>query len=410
LPQGHSWLPDLHTMGYEEPLPAPSPAMQATIAAIVGIGIHEYVQATDKEALQDKDEDGEHAPLLLATLDLSHWTSIMFVSTTDNGIETALGRLREAHEVLASLLEKDELDLEESLGNTRSVETALRAANPHEDWSDRPTQSRGDDAVNVLHPILGRLNIPQGQKAAIEDYSETIQTTQMEQEIASQDSTNRGPAIPFLPAQTVEVRLNSRSHRTWCLNNINLLAPIPISVWKVWANLSNGVVKACEDKALNTKTQTVEGQAIANAFPLALYEQHKCTTSAVSVHAKQDVLTYPPRQPQYTSKLWNCRRPYLRCQCSQNAKSGCRGNMIWFDHSIWFMLNNLDRFFDARYPSLASKFGAFITWISSASLMAVRLQITFMAFRRLMEVAALEFAANPNEKLLAKYADAPGAR
>jgi hypothetical protein len=57
----------------------------------------------------------------------------MFVSTTDNGIEKALGRLREAHEVLASLLEKDELDLEESLSNTRSVETALRAANPHED-------------------------------------------------------------------------------------------------------------------------------------------------------------------------------------------------------------------------------------------------------------------------------------
>jgi hypothetical protein len=126
-------LPDLHTMGYEELLPAPSPTVQATIAAIVGTGIHEYVQATDKEALQDKDEDGEHAPLLLATLDLSHWTSIMFVSTTDNGIEKALGRLREAHEVLASLLEKDELDLEESLSNTRSVETALRAANPHED-------------------------------------------------------------------------------------------------------------------------------------------------------------------------------------------------------------------------------------------------------------------------------------
>jgi hypothetical protein len=274
---------------------------------------------------------------------------------------------------LASLLEKDELDLEESLGNTRSVETALRAANPHKDWSDRPTQSRGDDVVNVLHPILGRLNILQGQKAAIEDYSETIQTTQMEQEIASQDSTNKGLAIPFLPARTVEVRLNSRSHRTWCLNNINLLAPIPISVWKVWANLSDGVVKACEDKALNAKTQTVEGQAIANAFLLALYEQHKCTTSAISVHAKQDVLTCPPRQPQHTSKLWNCRRPYLRCQCSQNAKSGCRGNMIWFDYSIWFMLNNLDCFFDARYPSLASKFGAFITWISSASLMAVRL-------------------------------------
>jgi hypothetical protein len=59
-------------MGYEEPLPASSPTVQATIAAIVGSDIHEYVQITDKEALQDKDEDGEHVPLLLSTLDLSH--------------------------------------------------------------------------------------------------------------------------------------------------------------------------------------------------------------------------------------------------------------------------------------------------------------------------------------------------
>lgn len=84
--------------------------------------------------------------------------------------------------------------------------------------------------------------------------------------------------------------------------------------------------------------------------------------------------------------------------------------MIWFDHSVWFMLNNLDRFFDARYPTLATKFGAFITWISAASLLAVKAQITFIAFRRLMEVAALELAAHPNDKLLAKYLDTPRAR
>ena len=61
--------------------------------------------------------------------------------------------------MLASLLEKDELDLEESLVNTRLAETALQAANPHEDWSDRPPQSRRDDTLNGLHPILGHLNI-----------------------------------------------------------------------------------------------------------------------------------------------------------------------------------------------------------------------------------------------------------
>jgi hypothetical protein len=54
--------------------------------------------------------------------------------------------------------------------------------------------------------------------------------------------------------------------------------------------------------------------------------------------------------------------------------------MIWFDHAVWFILNNLPRFFDARYPSLAAKFGAFITWISAAGLLAIKSQITFNAY------------------------------
>jgi hypothetical protein len=75
--------------------------------------------------------------------------------------------------------------------------------------------------------------------------------------------------------------------------------------------------------------------------------------------------------------------------------------MICIDHSVWFMLNNLDRFFDTIHPSLAAKFGAFFTWISTAGLQAMRLQIIFMAYRKLMEVAAVELAANPMHKLLA---------
>jgi hypothetical protein len=84
--------------------------------------------------------------------------------------------------------------------------------------------------------------------------------------------------------------------------------------------------------------------------------------------------------------------------------------MIWFDHSVWFILNNLDHFFDSRYPSHAAKFGAFITWISATGFTAVKQHVTFMAYRCLMEIAALELAANPHDKLLSKFANAPGAR
>jgi hypothetical protein len=161
-------------MGYSEPLPPPSPAVQATIAAIVGNEIHELVQTTDNAALIDKDDDGEHAPLLLTTLDLSYWTSILYVSTLENGVEKAMTRLREAHGVLANLLEKEKIDAQEATNNAHLVEVALRAANPHEDWSDRAPPTRTLESMSSTHPILDRLNIPIAQKAAIEDYGESI--------------------------------------------------------------------------------------------------------------------------------------------------------------------------------------------------------------------------------------------
>ena len=38
------------------------------------------------------------------------------------------------------------------------------------------------------------------------------------------------------------------------------------------------------------------------------------------------------------------------------------------------MLNNLERFFDsASYPSLAAKFGAFLTWISATIVISAKL-------------------------------------
>ena len=212
--QTSPWHPDLTTLGYSNQLPAPSAAVQATIASIVGPEIHTFVQEVDNASFLDKDDDGEHTPLLLTTLDLSHWTAIMLASALENGVDKALSRLREAHAVLAVLLEKDEQELEEALDNSRVVETALRAANPHEDWSDRPQQTRAAEHVEALHPMVGRLNIPAAHKAAIEDYGDSIQSSQMEYELASLDASGKGPAIPFLPPRTVEVRLNVRSYRT----------------------------------------------------------------------------------------------------------------------------------------------------------------------------------------------------
>jgi hypothetical protein len=57
------------------------------------------------------------------------------------------------------------------------------------------------------------------------------------------------------------------------------------------------------------------------------------------------------------------------------------------------MLNNLD-----RYPSLVAKYGALFTWINAVELMAIRMQITFITYKKLMETVAVELAVNPTNK------------
>ena len=57
----------------------------------------------------------------------------MYVSTLEDGIKKALAHLKEAHSILAALLENDEMELKEATNIMRVVETALRAANLYED-------------------------------------------------------------------------------------------------------------------------------------------------------------------------------------------------------------------------------------------------------------------------------------
>ena len=91
-------------LGYKEPLFAPSPVVQVTLAAIKEPEIHAFIQSTDLSSLADKDEDGEHAPLLLEVLDLSHWLAIMNASLEKK--EDGLSKHSQAHTALALCLSK----------------------------------------------------------------------------------------------------------------------------------------------------------------------------------------------------------------------------------------------------------------------------------------------------------------
>ena len=273
--------------------------MQATLAAISATEIHSFIQTADQATFEDKDEDGERVPMLVRTLDLSHWTAIMYSATKNK--EQGIVRFKQAYSVLSDILDHDKKDLEEAKFHTWAVKVALKAANPHESWSNKPSPILGVSldgtysSPSSIHPLLSCLNIEQAHKAAFEELSESILYTQTEANRASLEAIGRGPVIPLLPTRTIEDQLNTRSHHTWCLNNINLMVPITIPMWKIWAYLFDQEVKRSEERALNCQNMLRELIILSNAFPLSLFNHHKYNTTKIQVLAKQNVLTVNPR-------------------------------------------------------------------------------------------------------------------
>lgn len=406
----NTWGPDLLALGYDETLPAPSPAVQATLAGLDVREIHEFIQTQDRAALLDRDEEGMHAPLFLTTLDLSQWTLILATEYSKAG--TGLEQLKKAHEQLADILDVEAEELEVAVHNTTLVDVALKKANPHEMPKQQLTSlASSEDTSASPHPLLGRLMIAQAHKAALEDFSIAIQNTQTELDMALLISSGKGPAVPFVPARSIEEQVAHKGYRCWGLPNINTLAPISIHMWKTWAHLTETEMKALRNNAVHGTGTLREAQNIPHNFPLALFDHHKCPLPTVRVLTKQHLQTGYGRDQKFTSALWNCQRPYLRCSCKHDAEIGCRGDVMWFDHAVFYMINHLGIFFqDDLFPTLASKFAAFLVWMSEAARVAVRHQVTFAHTRGFMCEAALEFATDPESKLLSKHPDGQGIR
>ena len=157
-----------------------------------------------------------------------------------------------------------------------------------------------------------------------------------------------------------------------------------------------------KNNAINYTGHLRDGQDIPNAFLLGLYDHKKCLSSDVRVHTKQDLKMGYDRCDKHPSALWNVQCPYLRCLCKGDGVNGCKGDVLWFDHAMWMMVNNLTLFFpDDTFLALSAKFGAFLIWLSNAARMAVCHQVVFGHLRELMVTTPLEYADIPSANLLA---------
>lgn len=381
------WAPDLVSLGYSEPLPAPSMAVQATLASLNSQEIHDFILEQDKLALLDCDEEGEHAPLLLSTLDLSQWTFILHLVISESALK-AFEQLRKAHQQLADILDLESEELIQAESDSLIVDAAIKMANPHEASKKITALSGPSSAVN--HPFLSGLNVDPAQKAVLDDLAENIQTSQTEKDLALLMASGKGPVVPFTPARTIEVQVASKMHQCWGLTNINLIAPISIPMWRTWTNMSQEEVYTLRINAIQGTGLLREGQPIPGAFPLSFYDHQKCSSNDVRILTKQGLNSNYGRIDKYSSAFWNCQRPYFKCSCKPDSSKGCKGDVMWFDHAIWFMINNLHIFFGNGYSTLATKFAAFVIWITDAVRVAVRHQITFLYTREFMVEAALQ--------------------
>lgn len=217
--------------------------------------------------------------------------------------------------------------------------------------------------------------------------------------------------MPFTPPRTVEAQVAGKAHRCWGLSNINLTAPISVPMWRTWSNMGIAEVETLKSNAIHGTGLLREGQPIPGAFPLSLYDHHNCTSLDVRILTKQLLNSNFGRIDKYSSAIWHCQRPNFRCTCKPDLSKGCRGDVMWFDQAVWYMVNNLHVFFDHQtYPTLSAKFAAFIIWISGATPVAVKHQIIFHYIRDMMVEASLQFAADPQSKLLATYPQGAGVR
>lgn len=88
------------------------------------------------------------------------------------------------------------------------------------------------------------------------------------------------------------------------------------------------------------------------------------------------------------------------------STNGCRREVLWYDHAIWYILNHLPNFF-LNEDSMHSTFMAFLIFLSSTK-DTVMDQITFMYTCELLIKVSLEQHENPKGIFLSGYGVAEG--
>jgi hypothetical protein len=233
------WAEELVSLGYGVHLPPPSSAIQATMAVLNALELHEFIIQQDVAALADTDDKGQSAPLFLSTLDSCQWTWILSLEIEEPG--KGLKQLKKVQTQLAEILDSEAEDLEFAMKHTKLIDTAICQANPQETTLSSSSPSTGPSLSE--HKLLRGINVASAEIAALEDMSSSICTSQNDLDTAALVASGKGPVVPLTPSRSVEFLVAQKGNRCWTLSNINLLAPITTPMWKTWTNMTSSEVE-----------------------------------------------------------------------------------------------------------------------------------------------------------------------
>ena len=311
---------------------------------------------------------------MLAILDLSLWTWVFeFANSrvlTDK--QKALDCLQEFNELLPKLVAQDFEENEQADENTRATEVVLQLANPMANLDAE--KGLGSSS----HSFLMNLTIDSLNKVALEDFKDAITNSQCEIEQSTLIPLGKRIVIPFKPARAVEDAVSQIDHNCGKLENLNLSAPIVPSAWRIWADLKTAEIEECHEQALWDKNFISSGNSFSHAFPISAFDYRKCNVPHVKLHTKLPCPTGNDRRPSHSKEMWNIFRSYLRYTCSSLAIRDCNGSMVWWNHTVWYVINHLEKFFPHNeHPSLMVKFVAFIIWVSGPGRLATLCQLAF---------------------------------
>lgn len=246
--------------------------MQATLSAIDLPNLHKFIQETDVAALSECDEEGVHTPLLLDSLDLALWTSIFVTATSDPDKSVATDLfIEDNREVVCMENLSPKLELALKVANEDALElVSTRGPVP-------PSNSESGHS-NSVHPLLAKLRISPADKTTLEDFSDNIQSSQIEKGNNTLVNT-KGYVVPLKLPRCIELLIVEYHHKMWATKNTNMLASITVQMWKTRVGLTDGDIDNFKKQVLSNVDVLRAPIDLLPAFSLNMFEHSKCTNT-----------------------------------------------------------------------------------------------------------------------------------